>query len=105
VLEKELQKMVLNYLLSHPIVVTAWRNDTDKTITRKYAKGSHRPKGLPDICGMLTKGRFFCIELKVSRNKPTIEQIAFLEKIKKANGLALVAYSLEEVMAFMSLIR
>jgi hypothetical protein len=105
VLEKELQKMVLDYLKKHPLVVTVWKSDTDKHTSKIHSKSSSRPPGLADIVGMLTRGRFFCIELKVDRNEPSDDQIAFLEKIKKADGFALVAYSLEEVMAFMSLIR
>jgi hypothetical protein len=37
------------------------------------------------------------VECKIGKNKPTELQEAYLEEIKKRGGVAIVAYSLEDV--------
>jgi hypothetical protein len=43
-------------------------------------------------------GKFVAIECKIGRNKPTDLQNAYLEEIRKRGGIAIVAYSLDDVM-------
>lgn len=45
--------------------------------------------GVPDICGCY-RGKFFGIECKAGKNKPTALQEKNLERIKQAGGLAMV---------------
>lgn len=45
--------------------------------------------GVPDIVGCY-RGRFFGIECKAGRNKPTALQMKNLNQIDKTNGIALV---------------
>lgn len=53
--------------------------------------------GTADITGCSREGKFIAIECKIAPNKPTALQEAYLEEIKKRGGIALVAYSLEDV--------
>ena len=54
--------------------------------------------GVPDILGISRNGVFFAIECKRKGNKATAEQLAFLNEIKHRSGIAIVAYSLDDVI-------
>lgn len=51
--------------------------------------GGYGSSGVPDIVGCLN-GRFFGIECKAGKNKPTKLQLKNLTEIKEAGGIALV---------------
>lgn len=53
-------------------------------------------KGTADILACY-KGRFLAIECKVGKNEPTDVQMAFLIDVRRAGGMSMVAYSVEEV--------
>jgi hypothetical protein len=53
--------------------------------------------GTADITGCSKDGRFLAIEAKIKPNKPTALQEAYLNEIRKRGGIALVAYSLDDV--------
>ena len=53
------------------------------------ATGYGGRKGVPDIVGCY-QGKFFGIECKAGKNKPTKLQVYELNKIKKAGGKAIV---------------
>lgn len=53
--------------------------------------------GTADITGISKDGRFLAVECKIGRNKPTELQNAYLEEIRKRGGIAVVAYSLDDV--------
>ena len=53
--------------------------------------------GTADITGCSKDGRFLAIECKIAPNKPTDLQEAYLEEVRKRGGIALVAYSLDDV--------
>ena len=53
------------------------------------ATGGYGKSGVPDIVGCY-KGRFFGIECKAGKNKPTALQERELEAIRVAGGTALV---------------
>ena len=53
--------------------------------------------GTADIVGCLPNGRFFAIELKLDYNKPNIKQLQYLADVEARGGLAIVAYSLQDV--------
>jgi len=48
------------------------------------------------------EGKFYAIELKVGRNKPTKIQAHVLEKIKSAGGHSAVCRSIDEVKEFLT---
>ena len=51
--------------------------------------GGYGKSGVPDIVGVY-KGKFFGIECKAGKNKPTPLQNKNLEDIKRAGGIAMV---------------
>jgi hypothetical protein len=55
-------------------------------------------RGISDIIGCLPNGRFQSIEVKKKGNKPSSEQLEFLDQVHRANGIGIVAYSLDEMM-------
>lgn len=58
-------------------------------------------KGVPDIWLPVPRGEFhgLVIELKVKPNKPTIEQVEWIEGLKAMGYKALVCYGAEEAIA------
>lgn len=57
------------------------------------------PKGFPDLCGYhRTSGRAVYIECKMPYNKPSEEQLKFIEDAKSAGAIAAVCYSVEEAV-------
>ena len=44
--------------------------------------------GVSDIIGQLKDGRFFCIEVKKPKEKPTDEQLYFLQMVKDSGGVS-----------------
>jgi len=97
--EKELVKTVLEYLGLKRIY--AWRNNTGATVipgkerTRFVRYGF---KGSSDVIGILPDGRFLAIECKVGKNKVSPAQEEFLDNIANNGGLAIIAYSLDDVI-------
>lgn len=70
------------------------------------ANGSYIPpreKGIADIL-CCYRGRFYAIEVKRPGGKVTPYQEAFLVSVRKAGGIPLVAYSLQEVINEFSVI-
>jgi hypothetical protein len=55
------------------------------------------PAGTSDIIGCW-HGRFLAIECKLPGNKPTALQVEFLERIRTAGGIGMVAYSVNDVI-------
>jgi len=64
----------------------------------KIWQGAMSFKGIADILGVLPPdGKFLAIEVKRPGRKPTERQRQFLEQVEAAGGIALVAYSVEDV--------
>lgn len=53
--------------------------------------------GVPDIIGIY-QGRFLGIEVKAPKGKPSPMQVAFLDNIRKQGGIAILAYSVDDVI-------
>lgn len=95
--ESEVQKLILDYLRLNGCLVFKVNNGGVYIKSRDcYMKGPI--KGVPDIVGLTSKGRFIGVEVKVKYNKPSAEQLSFLAEIKKRKGIALVAYSLDDII-------
>lgn len=84
-----------------------WRNNTGARAfdyTRKSdGRTSHNffqwgKKGSGDIFGLTKEGKLFSIEVKRKGKKPTPEQYKFMTDIILSNGIAFVAYSVEDVI-------
>ncbi len=54
------------------------------------------PPGMADLVGWAKDGRFAAIEGKIGGRKPTDEQVAFIELVRRSGGLAGVARSVED---------
>jgi len=97
--ESDIQHTIIQYLKYKKIF--AWKYNS---VGIKKPNGSYIPiglKGVSDIIGLTDDGKFIAIEVKMKGNKPSIYQEEFLNQIKQRNGIAIVAYSLEDVMKFL----
>lgn len=56
-------------------------------------------RGISDIIGVLPDGRFLAIECKRPGQRPTPDQLAFLEAVNRAGGLGIVVYDVAELDA------
>jgi Holliday junction resolvase len=83
--EKDLQKQIRDYLNSLP-----------ETFAFRVEQRPGMAHGCADIIGCRA-GRLLAIECKIHPNKPTPLQERFLQKIREAGGIAIVAYSLEQL--------
>jgi hypothetical protein len=57
------------------------------------------PKGYPDLCGYhRATGRAVYIECKMPYNKPSEEQLKFIDEARAAGAIAAVCYSVQEAV-------
>lgn len=70
----------------------------DGIVTLKNARPLHSGLcvGSSDLIGFTNTGRFVAIEVKSATAKPTVEQINFLNIVKRFGGLAGIARSVED---------
>lgn len=101
--EAQTQKVILEYLqgIKHYF---CWRNNTGVMNTPSVGNAKSRfirfgKVGSGDILGMTHSGRFFSVEVKRKGNKPTDFQMEFMNRVKQEGGIALIAYSLDDVIA------
>lgn len=73
-----------------------------KTTKRRYLKSNDQP-GCSDVLVCLPDGAFAALEVKKPGEDPTPDQQAFLDKVTKAGGLALVVHSLDELKQLLQL--
>ena len=99
--ESRLVTTILEYLAW--LRVTAWRMNSGTIVIdnpgtkRRVVRGA--PAGTADIVGIAPGGRFLAIECKIGRNKPTEAQSEFLRMVEEAGGIAILAYSVDDVTA------
>jgi hypothetical protein len=97
-LEKQVLSAVLAALRAHPAVAFAWRANTGSfEVEGRRVRAGFR--GQSDILGMLCDGRFLALECKRIGERPTPDQEAFLDRVRVNGGVALVATSVDDVMA------
>jgi len=97
--EKDIQRTILDYLARKGYLVFKHRNvGIFKKATGSYIPLPAQDRGISDIIGCLSNGRFFAVEVKALGNKPTMEQKLFLQRVSEHGGLAILAYSLDDVM-------
>jgi len=98
--ENDLKKAILSYLHFHKI--PAWRiNSGALKVQDRYIRFS--VPGIADIIGVLPDGRFLAVETKSTGNTLTPAQKDFLETITKNNGVAIVAYSINDIFGIENL--
>jgi hypothetical protein len=65
----------------------------------QYYQSDHKKKtGVSDIIGQLKDGRFFCIEVKKPKEKPTKEQLYFLQLVRESGGVSGWADNVSDAM-------
>ena len=74
--------------------VEAWRNQAVRVPGRHF----NGRKGVSDILGVTSSGRFVAIECKKPGGKVSSEQQAFIDMVKARGGVALILDSVEAVM-------
>jgi hypothetical protein len=95
-------RAILQYLGTRHIL--AWRINVGAVTAKAHGfNASDRfvrfsPKGMSDIIGVAKGGRFLAIEVKAPGGKPpTVWQRAFMEQVRKHDGIAFVATSVADV--------
>lgn len=83
--------------------IYCWRNNSVGVwdpVKRVYRKNNSKLKinGVSDILGIWSDGRFFACECKRGRNQPSDDQTAFLEAIEKHGGIAMVVWSVDDLI-------
>lgn len=96
-------RSILNYYAMFPNYVKLWRVNTGgATYSNKSGKKSFVKFGFPgmsDILGIRNDGKLIAIECKFGKNKTTEAQDKFADMIKSMNGIYILAYSLDDVIA------
>lgn len=107
--ERDVLRAVLAALKAHPRV--AWAVRLNSGMAMLPGKGG-KPQpvrfgfsGCPDIIGQVTasvyadiaRGLFLAVEVKRPGKKPTLEQAAFLLRVREAGGVGFVATGVEDV--------
>lgn len=100
--ERDIQAAILQYLAKcHKV---AWAHRMNVGAVKQHNKdGSARWikfgfRGMPDIMGQLTDGRLLAIEVKKKGGKVSPEQAVFIQAVEAANGVGLIAYSVDDVI-------
>jgi VRR-NUC domain len=99
--ESELLSFSLKYLKSKGIV--HWRvanGPVMHTIGKRVFFKPSPIKGMPDIAGIMSCGRFFALELKSAKGRLSPEQVTWINKINDTNGVALVIRTSNELIEF-----
>ena len=105
VLEKDIQKSILDYLRLDKRVAWVERMNTGSMKREYTTKGGKASSsfvrfafpGCSDIIGQLKTGHFLAVEVKRPGNTASDDQEAFLAKVSSNGGLAVLAYSAEDV--------
>ncbi len=88
---------VLKALNAHPAVVWCERmNSGAARVGGRFIRFGW--PGCPDVLGQLTDGRLLGVEVKAVKGRTSPEQVAFLERINRAGGVAFVARDLRCVV-------
>ncbi len=88
---------VLKALKAHPLV--AWAERQNSGAVRNGGRFIRFGwTGCPDVLGQLKDGRFLGVEVKAAKGRPSPEQVAFLERIRGAGGVAFIARDLRDVV-------
>lgn len=98
--EREVLAAVLALLKRHPRVAFAYRSQAG--LLRSLDDGARNVRvgfrGLSDIVGALRDGRWLAVECKSARGVVSDEQAAFLEAVRAVGGVAVLAYSVDDVV-------
>ena len=93
-------------MLVNEVIRAGWRyaeltrvNTGNVKTDKGYRFSTGTPAGYPDISGYRRKdGRAVFLECKVEPNKPTEQQIRFIEKARQSGCLAGICYSVRDAL-------
>lgn len=98
--EQEVKRQISDFLNFKGIFFW-WNHSTGlyDPINKKYRKrnGRYDLNGTSDILGIY-KGKLLAIEVKAGSNRPSQHQTLFLTRVIEQGGVALVAWSIEDVI-------
>ena len=95
ILEKEVQKSILEYLVMKKIF--HYRNNTGVSFTKEGGMYRYGAVGSPDIICVI-KGQYIGIECKSSFGKQSDGQIEFQKKLEEVGGRYILAHSIDNVI-------
>jgi hypothetical protein len=88
---------VLKALRNHPAVAWVERQNSGAVrVGGRFVRFGW--VGCPDVLGQLKDGRLLGVEVKAAKGRTSPEQVAFLERIRAAGGVAFVARDLRDVL-------
>ena len=88
---------VLQALTAHPAVAWCERmNSGAAKIGNRFVRFGW--PGCPDVLGQLKDGRLLGVEVKAAKGKLRPEQTVFLERIRRAGGVAFMARDCQDVI-------
>ena len=93
--ERAVQKAILLWLRAQGAVVAV--TDAGAAYRAGAFFGDAIPAGWPDITGLLPSGRFVGIECKAPGGRQSAVQKAMERKIRRRNGIYILARSVEDV--------
>ena len=100
-LERDIQKAILDYLKYRGFIAIKHRNvGIYKKSTDRYIPLPADELGISDIIACAPSGRFVAIEVKRIGGKPSDAQVAFIKSVQQQGGLATIAYSIDDAIAF-----
>lgn len=87
--EKDIERDIMAYLAIRGAVVV-----------RTHSARNHPDiAGVADILACMHDGRFVAIEVKSAKGRVRPEQLHFLDSVRRAGGIAMVARDLDDVIA------
>lgn len=95
-LEKDIQKAVLDYLRIKGYFV--WKQNNSGIMKPNGSYIPSQMKGIADINGIGPKGKYMAIEVKRPGGKLTFEQERFLMQVREKGGLAGVVHSVDHIV-------
>ncbi len=88
---------VLRALRTHPAVAWAERQNSGAVrVGGRFVRFGW--VGCPDVLGQLKDGRLLGVEVKAAKGRTSPEQVAFLDRIRAAGGMAFIARDLGDVV-------
>ena len=93
--EADIKKSIIEYLKIRKNLVIPQRTIGLKT-ENGYIPAMRR--GVSDIIGCTPTGKFFAIEVKTEKGRPTQEQLDFLVDVQRHEGIVFIARSVNDVV-------
>lgn len=98
-LEKDIQRAILDLLRIKKYVVFK-HHSTGFTVRDGSAVAFRQgDRGIADIIGCSPTGRFVAIEVKRKGGRASDDQLAFLDAVRQNGGIAILAHSIDDVLA------